>query len=224
MDSAPKTEPIADVTSTPPNRPSPGANGAVPFDPFLLKVPAPGMGDYHLLTTGNYPGSIVGLIDIGHQPKYGAAPDSGEKVQQVVLVYELVERRPDGKPFLLDKAYTASLHEKATLFKLASCITGKNFHQDEEFSLTKLLGMPVMVNVSNSLSGEKAYHAVESIAAFPKGMQVPRPTYPLFAYSISQGGRFSPPFEVPFIFGQSVETLIRNSPEYKALNPDEIPF
>jgi hypothetical protein len=220
---APKTEPIADVAATPPNRPSPDANGAAAFDPWLLTVPAPGMGDYYLCPPDNYPATIIGLIDIGHQLNKFAKEDSTDQVHQIVLVYELEEQRPDGKPFLLSKSYTFSLHEKSNLYKLTSCITGRTFRQDEEFSVAELLGKPAMVSVGNSQSGEKPYHTIDSVTSFPKKMAAPKPVNPLYAYSVSQGGEFRPPFEVPYVFGRSVESLIHESPEYKALHPDD-PF
>src|SRR6516165_395488 len=107
MDSAPKTEPIADVVATPPNRPSPGANGAATvIDPWLMVVPAAGMADYVLCPPGNYPGTISSVIDIGHQPNKFAKDGSTEEVHQLVLVFELAERQPDGKPFLLSRSFT----------------------------------------------------------------------------------------------------------------------
>jgi hypothetical protein len=225
MDSAPKTEPIADVASTPPNRPNPGAKGAATvIDPWLMVVPAAGMADYVLCPPGNYPGTISSVIDIGHQPNKFAKEGSNEEVRQLVLVFELVERQPDGKPFLLSLLLRWSLHEKANFFKIASGVTGRTFREGDRFSPEELKGGAVLVLVGNAPTGEKVYHRVESAAAYPKGMPVPTPVYPTYSYSIVTGGPFHPPYPIPFIFGEPIEKLLADSREAKARALNDNPF
>jgi hypothetical protein len=224
MDSAPKTEPIADVAATPPNRPNPAANGPPPIDPWLMVCPSPGQGEYILLEAGNYPGTIIGVFDIGHQVNKFAKDGSDELVHQLVIVFELDHRRPDGKPFVLDRSFGWSMHEKSHFQKLVTAVTGRTFREGDRFSPLELKGAAVLVLVSNGGSGDKIYHKVESAAAFPKGMPAPKPTYPLYAYSIVSGGPFNPPFEVPHIFGEPIEKLLADSAEAKARALNDNPF
>jgi hypothetical protein len=213
-------------------KPDPASNGAAPFNPWLLTVPASGTGEYYVCSPGSHPGTIIGMIHIGHQVnKFSSKEDANEKVDQGVVVFELVERRPDGKPFIMAKSYSLSLHEKANLYKLVCGLSGRTFGHNEDVNVLNILGLPVLVLVGNSQSGEKSYHKVETVAPYPKGMAAPRPINPLYAYSVTQTDAFNPPFEVPFIFGVPIETLMAESDEYRSRiaakvnqTTDKVPF
>jgi len=205
----------------------PAANGStVTIDPWAMEVPSPGAGDYVVCAPGNYPATIIGVVDIGHQlDKFNKDRDGAtSEVRQLVLFFELAERQPDGKRFLLERLYTWSLHEKSSFSKLASSVLSRTFKEGDRFSPKELLGVAVMVAVSNAMSAEKTYHKVESVAAFPKGMQAPRPENALFSYSVVEGGEFHPPVELPYVYGQPIKDLIAASREARARTASDSPF
>jgi hypothetical protein len=199
---------------------------APPFDPWAMEVPALGSADYVICPPGNYAGTVLGVVDVGHQlDKFPKDGTSGE-VRQLALVFELSERRPDGKPFMLARMYTWSFHEKSNFFKLACGVTGRIFKEGDRFSPKDLLGAAVMVLVSNSTSGEKSYHRVESVAAYPRGLPAPRPENAPFSYSVVAGGEFRPTIDLPYVYGQPITEIIEASSEYRSRIPveREIPF
>ncbi len=87
----------------------------------------------------------VDIIDDGiKQTPYGDK-------HKVTLRWQTDEAMPDGKPYLLQKRYTLSLNEKATLRKDLESWRGRPFTEDEAdaFDLEKLLGANGLANVSH---------------------------------------------------------------------------
>jgi hypothetical protein len=222
MNSAPKTEPVADVAATPPNRPSPSANGAPAADPWLMQVPEPGSSDYVLCPPGSYRGAIIHVLDVGHQIDRFNKVNPTAVVHKIILTFELDERRPDGAPFVLSCMYTWSLHDMATFCKLVSAVLNRTFTPKEEFwPNVELPGKTAVVQVTNATSTAassegKPYHKIELVTGLIKGMQPYRPVNQLYVYSVVAGDEFRPPIEVPYIFGQSVASVIAASREARA--------
>jgi hypothetical protein len=231
MDASPRTaraDPTVDASATTAKL-DPAANGTQSvINPWLMQVPSSGGAEYMLLAPDTYSGTIIWVIDVGHQIDKFNKEETTAEVHQIVLVFELTERRPDGKPFLLSRSYTWSLHEKANFYKLVNAVTSRTFNENEWFDPRDLLGKPVAVQVTNSSSGsaatEKTYHRVEHVAAPPKGMPASRPENALFSYSVVVGGEFRPPFEAPHIYGQPIKDLIAASREARARTASDCPF
>ena len=106
----------------------------------------------------------------------------GEDVtrHRVLLYWELSNelKEFDGvdKPISVSKEFTLSMNEKSTLRKMLESWRGKAFTKDEAnaFDITKLMGVPCMVNVLHVTSGTgNQYENVSSITPLPKGMEVP---------------------------------------------------
>ncbi len=74
----------------------------------------------------------------------------GDK-HKVTIRWQTEEGMSDGKPYLLQKQYTLSLNEKATLRKDLESWRGRPFTEDEAdaFDLEKLLGANGLANVSH---------------------------------------------------------------------------
>jgi hypothetical protein len=88
-------------------------------------------------------------------------------------VWELAEKMKDGRPFMLSKSYTLSLHEKASLRKDLESWRGKAFTEAEltGFDLEKLITVNCLLNVAaykkkNGSEGRK----IASISPMMKGM------------------------------------------------------
>ena len=107
----------------------------------------------------------LGVLDVTWQ---------GQTKQQhkVNLAWQINEDRDDGKPYLVFKRYTLSLHEKSGLRKDLESWRGKKFTREEEmgFDLESVIGANCLLNVAHNQVGEKTYANVASVNPLMKGM------------------------------------------------------
>lgn len=206
-----------------------------PTNPWEMKV-GQGAGEgyqYFPCPPGNYPGTVVGLYDIGHQ--HVVLRDGREQdVRKLILVFELTEKRPDDKPFILAERYTWSMRDNSNFYALVTNITGSKFKEGDSFNPLTLVGMPVMVSITNIQNGEKTYHNVGGVARYPKNFPTPpAPTVQPQAWSILEGKPFPPEADsLPYVYGKSIRALAEESAEWKkvgvipqpATDDSEIPF
>lgn len=119
---------------------------------------------------GTHQAVCVDVIDKGMQDdKY----NPGVRKHKVVLSWQIAELRDDGKPFLVSRWYTLSLHEKATLRKDLESWRGKLFTADElrAFDLERLIGANCLLGVQQYDAADGETKAkVTSVMALPKGM------------------------------------------------------
>jgi hypothetical protein len=207
--------------------PSPAMNtngNKATSNPWDIPVGGGGAGgEYVCCPPGNFPGTIVGIFDIGYQAEKDMKTQTLVERRKVVLIYELAKKQPDGKPFVLAKRYTWSMNEKSNLYKDVTNITGARFKEGEKFNPLSLLGVPVMVNVTNTQSGEKTYHDITALSQFPEGFTVPTPTHEQTAWSVCTNEPFPDGMEwLPFVYGKSIKTLAEESVEFKNRSDDPI--
>ena len=95
-----------------------------------------------------------------------------KKQRKVNVAWQLNEDRDDGKPYLVFKRYTLSLHEKAGLRKDLESWRGKKFTDEEGrgFDVEKLIGVNCLLNVTHNHVGDRTYANVVSIMPLAKGM------------------------------------------------------
>src|SRR5262245_46269249 len=127
------------------------------IDDWTMEVPKPGQGDYVLCPAGNFPATIIAVIDVGTHEETNQNNREARKVRKVVLAFELKKQKPDGKPFILADRYTWSMSEKAKFYGIVCGVIGRKFREGEKFDPRMLLGTAVMLNVSNDTKGEKTY-------------------------------------------------------------------
>jgi hypothetical protein len=98
----------------------------------------------------------------------------GTKKQQhkINVAWQIAEEREDGKPFLVFKRYTLSLHEKSGLRKDLESWRGRKFTREEEmgFDVEKLIGVNCLLNIQHNQVGDRTYANVVSIMPLVKGM------------------------------------------------------
>jgi hypothetical protein len=94
---------------------------------------------------GNRHGVICFIVAAGtHTETFpGKAPKASKKV---LCIYELKDRREDGKRFVLNKKWTYSMDERANM---RGDINGMGFDTDEDFNLKELAGHNFMVNITH---------------------------------------------------------------------------
>lgn len=145
---------------------------------------------FELVPAGNHLARCYQMIEIGTEEK----EFKGEKKKQyaVRIVWELPNEKKvfdpakGEQPFSIGKDYTLSMHEKSTLRHDLQSWRGKAFSEDEAkaFDITKLLGVPCMLNVIHvtSESGNQ-YAKIAGVTAIPKGFTCPPQINPSFVLS-----------------------------------------
>lgn len=140
-----------------------------------------GGGDFSPMPTGNHVAICNQVVDLGMQRTVSQM--YGEKVKHQVWVrwetpdetIEWTDR--DGNeqsgPRVIGKTYTVSLHENANLRGDLESWRGKPFTSEElaGFDITKLLGVPCMVNVTHTEKNGKTYANVAAVTPLPKALR-----------------------------------------------------
>jgi hypothetical protein len=128
-------------------------------------IPAPG---------GTWAAVCVDVVDLGTlEVNYGG---KSKKQHKIRLVWQISELMSDTKPYIVQKRYTLSLHDKAQLRKDLESWRGKQFTADEEegFDLEVLIGIPCLLNVIQVKKESDTFANVAGIMRLPKGMEAPR--------------------------------------------------
>lgn len=116
------------------------------------------------------------VIDLGMVLSSFVDDKTGQPKQQhkVNVVWQIGDKRDDGKRHQLYKRYTLSLHEKAALRHDLESWRGKAFTFDElaGFDVEKLIGANCLINVQHrkSKDGTRTYANVVAVMPLVKGM------------------------------------------------------
>lgn len=180
---------------------------------------AEGGGEYELCPAGNKNGAIVGLFDIGHQRE--EFNGESKMVRQLIVIYELKQRKKDGKPFVLGERYTWSMAKKAKFRKLAENVTGTSFADGARFDPRTLVGMPVSITIVHQPSRKdaaKTYHNIGSVSGLGEDTTPYTPTMSEMIWSVLSGTPFPTHLsaDLPFIYGASIEDLAQGSREVRS--------
>lgn len=108
----------------------------------------------------------IGVVEVTYP---GKPPRKQHKIR---IVWQINENMPDGKPFIVNRRYTASLHEKSGLRKDLESWRGRSFttQELEGFDVEKLIGVRCLINAIEQKKGTDTYTNVVSISRLPKGM------------------------------------------------------
>lgn len=137
--------------------------------PIIAKGSSEG-GDFQPCPSGVYQAVCVDVIDMGLlEVTYSGTTKSQHKIR---ICWQVDEPMENGKPFLVQKRYTLSLNEKATLRHDLESWRGRSFTDDEMtgFDVEKLLGVNAMVNVTHAVKGDRTYANVVAVMPLPKNM------------------------------------------------------
>lgn len=188
--------------------------------------------EFEITPEGNYVARCFKIIDLGTQ----TIEWNGErKSQQKILIsWELLDpevKMKDGRPFAVNKKYTASLHEKAQLRKDLQNWRGKRFTDEEleGFDLTKVLGSYCQIQVVHTESNGSTYANVDAIMST---REKPEGANALVHFDISD-----PNMELFETFSDRLKEQIVSAPEWnkkddvaienlddEQINLDDIPF
>ena len=164
----------------------------------------------------------------------------GEDVtrHRVLLYWELSNELAmfDGveKPISVSKEFSLSMNEKSTLRKMLESWRGKAFTEKEAnaFDITRLMGVPCMVNVIHVTSAAgNQYQNVSSITPLPKGMEIPTQFNDSFEFSLDEFDQVKfetfPDFIKDKINGSAERLNAQSnasSQELEAVQEEELPF
>lgn len=188
-----------------------------------------GGGDFTPCPTGNYPARIVAIFDIGHQTedktsnvvdpvtKVTTKVVSKADVRKLILLFELTKKQPDATPYVLPLRLTWSMNEQANLYKYVVSITGEKFAAGQDFDPRTLLGKVVMANITAGKPNDKGkvYTNISTLAQYPEGMPEPTFQYELLLWSVLERKPFPNADWLPYVYGKPIETLVKESTEYR---------
>jgi len=114
---------------------------------------------------------LVDVVDLGIlKVSWLGVTKSQHKVN---LAWQINETREDGKPFLVFKRYTLSLHEKSGLRKDLESWRGRKISRAEEqagVDLEGMIGQNCLLNITHNPVGDRTYANVSSVNPLMKGM------------------------------------------------------
>lgn len=147
-----------------------------------------GGGDFEQAPAGTHVARCIRLIDIGTQ--FGEYQGKPNALRKVVVTWELpnelmTEGDFAGKPFTVNKWYTASLGEKANLRKDLVNWRGREFTDDElrGFEAKKILGTTCMLSLTPN---DKNKVRVTGVMKLPKGSEAPPQRNPSVYFSLER--------------------------------------
>lgn len=149
--------------------------------------------NFELTPAGNHIARCYSMIEIGTvKEEFKGEVKNLHKVRvtwELPLEQRVFNPEKGEQPFSISKEYTLSMHEKAVLRKDLSSWRGKPFTEDEAkaFDVTKLLGIPCMLNVVHIVSGKgNTYANVAAITPMPKGTTCPPQINDNFEFNYSE--------------------------------------
>ncbi len=124
---------------------------------------------------GSVPARMVWLVDTGEQFNQTFDKWSYKVMVGFELPTKLIsEGDYEGKPFLLTKEMTNSMHPKAALRGFTEGWIGElSDEQADGFDLSKLLGQACLLSVIHKQVGDKTYANIGGVIPLPDGMECP---------------------------------------------------
>lgn len=182
------------------------------------------LGDFTPCPAGNHAGRVSAIMDIGHQRVERSNKDGTrfeEDVHQIVIVFELAKKQPNGSPFTIGIRYTWSMHPQSSLYAFVESVTGEKPQPGSVFNPLKLLGTPVMVSVVMSAPNAmgRQYSNVSGVSAFPEDFPAPKFVHEPLAWRVTDGASFPDRSWFPYIYGKPISMLAEMSCEARGVPP-----
>lgn len=180
-----------------------------------MKIKDTGGGDFELAPQGAHIVRCHRVLDMGtHESEW-----QGKKRNRrlILLTWELTGvPMSDGRPFTVNKRYTASLSEKSDLRADLKSWRGRDFTPEEleGFDPMILCGKPCMINIVHEAKNGKTYTNVTSIMPLPAGVTAPPLVNPQIKLSLEPDEFDRSVFDQ---LGDGMKKKIAESAEYKEL-------
>lgn len=185
-----------------------------------------GSDNFEPVPAGAWQAVCIAVVDLGTQKN----PLFNKEIYKVLIMWEFPEHRiniakegePDNfMPMVISKIYRLSLHQKANLRQDLEAWRQKPFSEEElqGFNLSKLLEVNANIQVvhvtKKTNSGEKTYANINAIMGLMKNQSKLKPDHDPVMYEIDSGDM------VPENIPNWIDNLIRVSPEYQKIHPDQ---
>jgi hypothetical protein len=147
-----------------------------------------GGGEFPKAPEGVHQAACYGVVDIGTQKSFFKGKE--KKAHKVVVLFEFAKLRlDDGRPMVLSAMYTASLGDRAKLYKHLKSWKGRAMTQDEKdaFESSMLIGKNCMLQIIHNESDGTIYANVENILPIMEGMEVYQPENDKIDYELQPG-------------------------------------
>ena len=168
----------------------------------MMKMKPAQEGDFQNPENGPHAAVCTRVIDLGTQQSGQYDPK-----RRMMVTWELEDRMDDGRPFIVNKWYTPSLHKRANLRRDIEAWRGAPLADDAEFDVSKLAGQPVLLS---TVVNDRGYANVDSLMRLPKGMQAPVPVGEIIVFDLD-----SPNWDMFELLSERLQETIRSSPEYQ---------
>ena len=179
-----------------------------------------GGGNFKRVPAGSHIARCFSAIDCGTQTTNG---QYGETIQRKIrLAWEIFGEDENNEPLTIDvdgkempltinKTYTLSLGEKASLRKDLSAWRGRDFTAEElaGFDITSVVGVHCMLNVTVSENNGKTYSNVAGISPMHKSMTKPQPVHENVIFDLD-----NPNMALFNSFHEGLQEYIQKSPEW----------
>lgn len=146
---------------------------------------------FELLPAGNYIARCYSMVHIGTNTE--DILGQKKELNKVRITWELptelkVFKQENGEqPHVISKEYTLSMHEKAALRAMLQSWRGKAFTEveAEKFDISKLLGVPCMLNVIHKpAKNGNTYLEISGVTPLPRGFVCPPQINKTFEFSV----------------------------------------
>lgn len=135
-----------------------------------LVMPKETKSEFELPPAGTHVATCYRVVDLGTQITDWMGQTKSQ--HKILIGWEMPdEKMSDGRPFSMQKRYTLSSHEKATLRLHLEAWRGKAFTEEEfgSFDLGTLIGVSCLLNVKHTTKECKTYADIGGIMKLPKG-------------------------------------------------------
>jgi len=121
---------------------------------------------------GTHAAVCVDVVDLGMIEGF-----SGKPQHKIRVVWQLAEKMLDGRPFVVQRRYTLSLHEKSALCQDLESWRGRLFTKEElkGFHVQTIIGAPCLLSIIHTSRDGKVWADVNSVMKLPKGVITPKP-------------------------------------------------
>lgn len=174
-----------------------------------------------LIPAGNYVARCYQMIHIGTIiENYMGEAKTMNKVRigwELPTELRVYNEDKGEQPCVISKEYTLSMHEKSTLRKILASWRSKDFTEDEAkcFDITKLIGVPCMLNIIHTPSKTDPttmYETISSITPLPKGITCPAQINTNMVWDYD-----NPDLQLLAILPDFIKDKIKTSEEYNRL-------
>jgi len=142
-----------------------------------------GSSGFQEVKAGTYSARCIKVIELGTQQQNFNGEISWKR--QVLVIWEIPSELKEGTtdPLTISKFYTLSLHEKSNLGIDLTSWRGRAFTEKEKqgFDITKLLGVPCMLNV---ITSDKGKSKVGSLMPLLKGTEIAEQITPSLSFAV----------------------------------------